>query len=75
MDPSPNQNLTDGLIRPPGSVNPSGGHQVLHGPLAAAHNSPPPGTHRRCSTGLRSLLATELAAVTATHTEQAYPRE
>src|SRR6478609_7077480 len=25
MDPSPNQNLTDGLIRPPGSVHPSGG--------------------------------------------------
>ena len=37
MDPSPNQNLTDGLIRPPGSVHPSGGHQVLHGPLTAAH--------------------------------------
>ena len=36
VDPSPNQNLTDGLIRPPGSVHPSGGHQVLHGPLTAA---------------------------------------
>ena len=38
MDPSPNQNLTDGLIRPPGSVHPSGGHQVLHGTLADAHH-------------------------------------
>ncbi|HYN71988.1 MAG TPA: hypothetical protein VES60_05750, partial [Nakamurella sp.] len=26
-----NQNPTDGLIRPPGSVHPSGGHQLLHG--------------------------------------------
>lgn len=28
MDPSPNQNLTDGLIRPPGSVPHSDGHQT-----------------------------------------------
>ena len=26
MDPSPNQNLTDGLIRPSGSAHPNGGH-------------------------------------------------
>ena len=36
MDPKPNLNLTDGLIRPPGSAHPSGGHQILIGSLAAA---------------------------------------
>ena len=48
MDPSPNQNLTDGLIRPPGSVHPSGGHQVLHGTLTDAHQ---PGVHRQPTRG------------------------
>lgn len=36
MDVAPNHGLTDGLIRPPGSVHPSGGHQVLLGDLNAA---------------------------------------
>ena len=37
MDPIPNQNLTDGLIRPPGSRHHSGGHQQLLGTLTDAH--------------------------------------
>jgi len=65
MDPSPNQNLTDGLIRPPGSVHPSGGHQVLHGPLAAAQQLAATGNPPAVLDRLRALLATELAAVTA----------
>lgn len=36
MDPSPNHNLTDGLIRPPGSAHHMGGHQQLLGRLADA---------------------------------------
>jgi len=63
MDPSPNQNLTDGLIRPPGSVHPSGGRQVLHGPLAAAHRLASTGNPREVLDRLRVLLATELADV------------
>jgi len=73
MDPSPNQNLTDGLIRPPGSVHPSGGHQVLHGPLAAAHQLAAAGNPPAVLERLRALLATELAAVTATHTGDGDP--
>ena len=66
MDPSPNQNLTDGLIRPPGSVHPSGGHQVLHGPLTAALRA---GRHRQPTRRARPRSAAcwpaELAAVAA----------
>ena len=65
MDPSPNQNLTDGLIRPPGSVHPSGGHQILHGPLAAAFDLASTGNPPAVLDNLRTLLAAELAAVTA----------
>jgi len=54
-------------------VHPSGGHQVLHGPLAAAQQPAAAGNPPTVLDRLRSLLATELAAVTATHTEQAYP--
>lgn len=36
MDVKPNQNAVAGLIRPPGSVHPAGGHQALVGPLSAA---------------------------------------
>ena len=68
MDPSPNQNLTDGLIRPPGSVHPSGGHQVLHGPLTAAQQLAAAGNPPAVLEKLRALLATELAAVRVTHT-------
>jgi hypothetical protein len=73
MDPSPNQNLTDGLIRPPGSVHPSGGHQVLHGPLAAAQQLAIAGNPPAVLEQLRALLATELTAVTATHTGHGDP--
>src|SRR5207344_320228 len=65
MDPSPNQNLTDGLIRPPGSVHPTGGHQILHGPLAAAYHLVPTANPAVVLGTLRALLAVELAAVTA----------
>ncbi len=67
MDPSPNQNLTDGLIRPPGSVHPTGGHQVLHGSLAAAHQLAAAGNPPAVLTRLRGLLAAELTAVTTQH--------
>lgn len=36
MDVKPNHNAVAGLIRPPGSVHPAGGHQALIGPLSAA---------------------------------------
>lgn len=36
MDTKPNQNPVAGLIRPPGSVHPSGSHQRLLGELSAA---------------------------------------
>ena len=73
MDPSPNQNLTDGLIRPPGSVHPSGGHQVLHGPLTAAQQLAAAGNPPVVLERLRALLATELTAVRATRTGHADP--
>ena len=65
MDPAPNQNLTDGLIRPPGSVHPSGGHQVLHGPLADACELASTGNPPAVLAALRTLLAVELTAVAA----------
>jgi hypothetical protein len=63
MDPSPNQNLTDGLIRPPGSVHPSGGHQILHGSLTDAQHLAATGNPPTVLTALSGLLATELAAI------------
>jgi hypothetical protein len=63
MDPTPNQNLTDGLIRPPGSVHPTGGHQVLHGSLAAAQQLAAAGNPPGMMEQLRRLLATELTAI------------
>jgi len=65
MDPSPNQNLTDGLIRPPGSVHPSGGHQVLHGSLADAYELAATGNPPSVLSALQALLTDELAAVAA----------
>jgi len=64
MDPSPNQNLTDGLIRPPGSVHPSGGHQVLHGSLTDAYQLASTGNPPPVLEALRALLTAELTAVT-----------
>jgi len=49
MDPTPNQNLSDGLIRPPGSAHPAGGHQVLHGRSPSHTGSPPPATPPPCT--------------------------
>jgi DNA-binding transcriptional ArsR family regulator len=70
MDPSPNQNLTDGLIRPPGSVHPSGGHQVLHGTLTDAHHLASTGNPPAVLTALSGLLTVELDALQA-HEQQA----
>ena len=53
MDPTPNQNLTDGLIRPPGSIHPSGGHQILHGTLTDAHRLAATGNPPAVLTALR----------------------
>ena len=64
MDPTPNQNLTDGLIRPPGSAHPTGGHQVLHGSLAAAQQLAATGNPPAVLDQLRRLLHAELTAVT-----------
>jgi hypothetical protein len=63
MDPSPNQNLTEGLIRPPGSAHPSGGHQTLHGDLTAARHLAATGNPPAVLTALYDALSTELAAV------------
>jgi hypothetical protein len=71
MDPSPNQNLTDGLIRPPGSVHPSGGHQILHGSLPDAQHLAATGNPPAVLTALSGLLATELAAIS--HREHQTP--
>lgn len=65
MDVKPNHNLTDGLMRPPGSVHPSGGHQVLIGPLSAAvavatTRNPPP-----VWSALRGAIPRSLRAVDA----------
>jgi hypothetical protein len=65
VDPSPNQNLTDGLIRPPGSVHPTGGHQILHGSLTDAHHLASTGNPPSVLAALTGLLGAELAAVAA----------
>ncbi|HEY5878153.1 MAG TPA: helix-turn-helix domain-containing protein [Nakamurella sp.] len=63
MDPSPNQNLTDGLIRPPGSRHHTGGHQRLLGPLADAQQLAATGNPPQVLHALQRLLAGELAVV------------
>ena len=63
MDPSPNQNLAEGLIRPPGSAHPSGGHQTLHGDLTAARHLAATGNPPAVLTALTDALSTEFAAV------------
>ena len=73
MDPSPNQNLTDGLIRPPGSVHPSGGHQVLHGTLTDAHHLASTGNPPAVLTALTGLLTAELAALQARDHQRSTP--
>lgn len=63
MDPSPNQNLTDGLIRPPGSRHHTGGHQRLLDPLADAQQLAVAGNPPQVLQTLQGLLADELAAL------------
>lgn len=67
MDVKPNHNLTDGLIRPPGSVHPNGGHQTVIGPLsdavAIATTRNPPAVWQRLRNAVpRRLHADALAA-------------
>ena len=73
MDPSPNQNLTDGLIRPPGSVHPSGGHQVLHGPLTAAQQLAATGNPPAVLDRLRGPARDGAGRRQATHTGHGDP--
>jgi hypothetical protein len=61
MDPTPNHNLTDGLIRPPGARHRTGGFQILDGSLATAHQLAKVGNHPRVFTALQRELADELA--------------
>jgi len=64
MDPSPNQNLQAGLIRPPGSRHRAGGYQRLHGPLSAAAATARSGNPHAVWLGLNAALASELTALT-----------
>ena len=71
MDPAPNQNLTDGLIRPPGSPHHLGGHQSLLGSLTDAHQLAATGNPATVLHALRQLLVDELAAVAHRQTASA----
>ena len=65
LDPQPMLGMTDGLIRPPGSRHRTGGFQVLHGTLSAAHlvfKQPNPGG---VWSALKEALAVEMATVRA----------
>lgn len=61
MDPTPNHNLTDGLIRPPGARHRSGGFQVLDGSVDAAHHLARTGNPHHLFAALQLELADELA--------------
>ncbi|MEO8223047.1 MAG: hypothetical protein ABI563_19965 [Specibacter sp.] len=59
LDAGPHQNLTEGCIRPPGSLHKSGtGHQILDTPLAEAYDV----LHRRNPATVVVALRRELAA-------------
>ncbi|MEO5832056.1 MAG: MarR family transcriptional regulator, partial [Nakamurella sp.] len=60
MDPTPNHNLTDGLIRPPGSRHRTGGFQTLEGSLDTAQRLARAGNSQRVLTALRHELGHEL---------------
>ena len=65
LDPQPMLGMTDGLIRPPGARHRTGGFQVLHGTLSAAHlvfKQPNPGG---VWSALKEALAVEMATVRA----------
>ena len=63
LDPSPNQNLLAGLIRPPGSRHRLGGFQRLHGPLPAAVELARAGNPAAVWDRLTAQLGPELGAV------------
>ncbi|WP_427019245.1 hypothetical protein ACQCSX_21225 (plasmid) [Pseudarthrobacter sp. P1] len=61
LDPGPHQNITDGCIRPPGSVHKSGvGHQDLDTPLAQAYDIMRRRNPAPTITALRLALAASL---------------
>jgi len=71
MDPLPMLNLSDGLIRPPGSRHRSGGFQRLRGmTLSAAYGVAKQPNPRSVWEALQSALGAELEAVRADHTER-----
>jgi len=70
MDPLPMLNLTDGLIRPPGSRHRSGGFQRLRGTLAAAYGVVKEPNPLSVWAALKEALAVELAGVRADRTER-----
>ena len=65
LDPSPNQNLLAGLIRPPGSRHRLGGFQRLHGPLRTAVELARAGNPSAVWDRLTAQLEPELAALAA----------
>lgn len=71
MDPIPMLNLTDGLIRPPGSRHRSGGFQRLRGmSLAAAYGVAKQPNPLPVWESLKEALAPELEAVRTDHAER-----
>ena len=70
LDPQPMLGMTDGLIRPPGSRHRSGGFQVLHGSLSAAHRTFRQPNPAAVWTALKEALAVEMAAVRADRLER-----
>lgn len=70
MDPLPMLNLTDGLIRPPGSRHRSGGFQRLRGTLAAAYGVVKQPNPLPVWAALKEALAVELQAVHTDRTER-----
>ena len=70
LDPQPMLGMTDGLIRPPGSRHRSGGFQILHGSLSAAHRTFKQPNPAGVWTALKEALAAEMAAVRADRLER-----
>ncbi len=70
MDPLPMLNLTDGLIRPPGSRHRSGGFQRIRGTLAAAYGVARQPNPPAVWAALKEALAVELRAVSADRSER-----
>ena len=68
MDPQPMLGLSDGLIRPPGSVHKTGGYQRLRGSLTAAYGIATQRNPASVWAGLQDDLRLEIAAVRAART-------